>query len=149
MPTANDATAPEPEKRPADAALEPKAAEENALTPGRTAFAAMNFPFGSLRDKFLVVQVFMVGLLVSVLFRLPWWISVGCLAAGLIALGLIALSARMTSAASARERAAGYTTLNGTELDLEQRHPVTGAVIRAAGAPALLRREFAELVKQR
>ena len=131
-----------------DAAAHDAANPNPALTPGRTAWAAMNFPFGSLRDKFLVVQVFMVGLLVSVLFRLPWWISVGCLAAGVIALGLVALSARMASAASARERAAGYTTLNGTDLDLEQRHPVTGAVIRAAGAPALLRREFADLVKK-
>jgi hypothetical protein len=41
-----------------------------------------------------------------------------------------------------RERSGGYTTLNGRELDLQQRHPRTGTVLRHAGQPPLSEKEF-------
>ncbi len=50
--------------------------------------------------------------------------------------------------ASARERASGYTTLHRRHLDLEQRHPSSGSVIRPAGEPPLDNKEFARLLDQ-
>lgn len=49
--------------------------------------------------------------------------------------------------AIARERQAGYTTLNGADLELQQRHPRTGAVIRSAFEPALTKKEFAAALR--
>lgn len=50
--------------------------------------------------------------------------------------------------ASARERAAGYTTLHRKHLELEQRHPSSGSVIRPAGEPPVEDTEFARLLEQ-
>jgi hypothetical protein len=52
------------------------------------------------------------------------------------------LLARSAIRATARERAAGYTTLNGVDLDLPQLNPHTGRVIRPAGGLALSKDEF-------
>lgn len=46
--------------------------------------------------------------------------------------------------ANKREAAAGYTTLNRVHLSREQRHPRTGRVLRAAGAPPLTKEQFRE-----
>lgn len=46
--------------------------------------------------------------------------------------------------ANKREAAAGYTTLNRAHLNREQRHPRTGRVLRAAGAPPLTKEQFRE-----
>jgi hypothetical protein len=54
---------------------------------------------------------------------------------------------RVTSA-EARERAAGYTTLNAANLDLDQRHPRTGIVMRNAYAPALTKPQFADALRR-
>lgn len=62
----------------------------------------------------------------------------------LLVIGLI--RGRALLRASAAERRAAYTTMQRSHLDLEQRHPVTGVVIRAAGAPALTKQEFAALL---
>jgi hypothetical protein len=49
---------------------------------------------------------------------------------------------RVLERARRRERAAGYTTLNGLDLDLRQLHPRTGRALRQAGAPQLSADEF-------
>lgn len=54
----------------------------------------------------------------------------------------VGIMRRMMERARKRERAAGYTTLNGLDLDLRQLQPLTGRMIRAAGAPPLSNDEF-------
>lgn len=49
--------------------------------------------------------------------------------------------------ANARERRAGYTTLQRVHLDLEQRHPTSGAVIRRAGERPIGDDEFRRLLE--
>lgn len=67
---------------------------------------------------------------------------------GLLVLCLLCLSAtqfllrRSAARAMLAERAAGYTTLNGVELDLPQLNPHTGRVIRQPGELALSADEF-------
>ena len=48
--------------------------------------------------------------------------------------------------ATRREAASGYTTLNGRELHLLQRHPITGTIVRGAGSPPLSASEFDALL---
>ena len=48
-----------------------------------------------------------------------------------------------------RERAHGYTTLNGRELHVTQRHPTTGKILRAPGAMPLSDNVFDELLRDR
>jgi hypothetical protein len=48
-----------------------------------------------------------------------------------------------------KENSAGYTTLNGRFLHLDQRHPTTGLIIRPAMAPALTRAQFQDALRRR
>lgn len=117
------------------------------LVAGRTAWAAQRFPVGPPVAKLVLLQLLFVAAIATLLLKLPiWstWLVVGISAAVYVTL---ALSARLTRHAAQREKAAGYTTLNGVDLALEQRHPVTGVVIRAANALPLTRQQFAALVR--
>lgn len=75
-------------------------------------------------------------------FDILWW----ALAVYGILVVTVLVRGRALLRASAAEKRAGYTTMQRTQLALEQRHPVTGVVIRAAGAPALTKQEFAALL---
>lgn len=74
-------------------------------------------------------------------------ISIAIVIGGEIAVYLYALAGLLITVAGAvllysvavgrNELDEGYTTLHGSHLEVEQRHPATGSVIRSAGSPAL------------
>lgn len=83
------------------------------------------------------------------------WITAGdptvAIVFGVVGLLMILAATVMrfrVKSAEARERAAGYTTLNAANLDLDQRHPRTGIVIRNAFAPALTKAQFADALRR-
>ncbi len=115
------------------------------LEPGPTAWSLSRFgPLPTLALSWVAQVIALIGVLGVVVLRAPillLWITFG------IALILyLAMAVRLKAAARAmdREKAAGYTTLNGGQLALEQRHPITGVVLRAPGARALSKQEFAD-----
>jgi hypothetical protein len=89
--------------------------------------------------------IFLIGF-VTVAVRGPLVVTLVTVAVSLALILLMFLRLRVAKTAAEREKAAGYTTLNGVNLAVEQRHPLTGVVIRAAGAPALSKQEFASLL---
>lgn len=103
-----------------------------------------------LRRVRLYVVVFIVLLHVSI-FGLVWLFLqtdevllslLAWIASVVVLYAPVKILRRALERARTRERAAGYTTLNGLDLDLRQLQPLTGRVIRTAGAPALSRDEF-------
>lgn len=113
------------------------------LEPGTTAFRAAHV--GALPVTRVTTLVYVVTAPIMLWALLQGSIAI---AVGVAVLGLLvslALFWRETRAV-AREEAAGYTTLNGQYLHLEQRHPVTGMVIREAGGTALSKERFRELL---
>jgi hypothetical protein len=113
------------------------------LTPGMTAFT-------SARISRRVAVVVYTALGVVLAFAMygyvvnhtepRLWALVAIVASTIIRVPFFIAQARSES----RERAAGYTTLNRQHLDVEQRHPVTGIVLRAAGAPPLTKDQFVQ-----
>lgn len=89
--------------------------------------------------------VFVIGL-VTVVVRGPFVITLVAAGVAVALILLMLVRLRVVNKAAEREKASGYTTLNGINLAVEQRHPLTGVVIRAAGAPALSKQEFAALL---
>jgi hypothetical protein len=69
------------------------------------------------------------------------------IALAVIAIVVSSITRFQLELAIARERLAGFTTLNGADLELEQRHPHTGKVIREADEPALTKTEFATALR--
>jgi len=67
---------------------------------------------------------------------------------GLVVIAVVSIMHGIVSRAEAHERAEGYTTLNDRNLDLDQRHPRTGVVIRPAFAAALTKAEFADALRR-
>jgi hypothetical protein len=118
------------------------------LTPGRTALAAQRFPFGFRLANPFAYQALVLCAIASGLLHLPLWVSISLAALALATVAVMLIAAWLMSRASKRESAAGYTTLNGAYLALEQRNPRTGVVIRAAGTRALSRREFADALRR-
>jgi hypothetical protein len=113
------------------------------LEPGTTAFRAAHIGKLPLTHFTTVVSVATAPiLLIAVLQRMF------ALAIGLIVLEIAVMLALMwrETRAVTREEAAGYTTLNGKHLNLEQRHPVSGMVIREAGGTAISKERFRELL---
>lgn len=86
--------------------------------------------------------IFLIGF-VTLAVRGPLGVTLVSVAVSLALILVMFLRLRVVNKAAEREKAAGYTTLNGVNLAVEQRHPLTGVVIRAAGAPALGKQEFA------
>jgi hypothetical protein len=117
------------------------------LTPGMPAWSAGRILRLPLMTIMWISQIPFVAGLASLFLKGPLLTTVGCF----VAWGLFCASAWtvvfLEGAAVKRERAAGYTTLNGVELAVEQRHPRTGVVIRPAGAPAIPKARFAEILR--
>jgi hypothetical protein len=125
-------------------AASPSLVMTSGLEPGTTAWAARRV--SALARPPVVAVVFLCGLIGGAL------VALGASAPGQLliavsfaatAIGFIGL--RVERRARRRERAAGYTTLNGLELDLTQRHPRTGGILRAAGQRPLSREVLSQL----
>lgn len=114
------------------------------LTPGPTAWKLNRLgPLPTLWWGWVSQAAFLTAVL-SLVLRLPGWVTWSAVAVSIVILAVMLLRARQAATASKREAYAGYTTLNGVSLALEQRHPVSGRVIRAADDRALTKAEFAE-----
>lgn len=113
------------------------------LEPGTTAFRASHV--GKLPIKYVMPLVYAVS--VPIIFFAIFEGNVA-LAIGVAVVDIAVLLALMwrETRAVAREEAAGYTTFNGKHLHLEQRHPVSGMVIREAGGTAISKERFRELL---
>ncbi|TAL44765.1 MAG: hypothetical protein EPN91_03725 [Salinibacterium sp.] len=135
-------------KSAAPQAVAPKAPTLAAgqLVAGRTAWSARQIGFVSHSTKLLVAEGIAAFAILTLL--LHWNPLIARILLPLsVLLALFAVIARtMERRATKRERAAGYTTLNGLELDVEQRHPRTGQVIRKANAKAIPREKFNEIL---
>lgn len=116
------------------------------LDAGSTAWSLTRLgPFPVSALGWLAQGIFVVGL-VAIVVRGPLLVTVVATAVSFALILVMFLRLRAVNTAAEREKASGYTTLNGVNLSLEQRHPLTGVVIRAAGAPALSKLEFASLL---
>jgi hypothetical protein len=113
---------------------------------GQSAFAARQFGFISSTSKLLLAQAAGVLAILSILLKWPSIVSNILVPIALVLFVLAIVGRTMERRAMKRERDAGYTTLNGTELDLEQRHPRTGEVIRRANAAAIPIQKFKEML---
>lgn len=116
------------------------------LDPGPTAWSLTRLgPVPVSAIGWVAQGIFVIGL-ATVVVRGPLVITVVASAVAVALIAVMILRLRVANKAAEREKAAGYTTLNGVNLSLEQRHPLTGVVIRGAGAPALGKQEFASLL---
>lgn len=113
------------------------------LEPGTTAFRASHL--GPVPVSRVITGIWIVAAAVFLfaVYRENLELVVVVIGVQVVAIG--ALLWRQ-SRAEAREVAAGYTTLNGRNLQREQRHPVTGMVIRDAGGTAIPPERFRELL---
>jgi len=116
-----------------------------ALLPGATAWSLSRINVDAARLVIWALSIPVAALA-----------GVGLVGVSLVAGSIILLSQlvlfvlrRAARRAVRRERDAGYTTLNGVQLDREQRHPKTGRVIRQAGAPPLTASQFADALESR
>jgi hypothetical protein len=139
-----------PAKAVAPEAVSPRPKTERlapgVLVEGRTAWSARRLGFLSPSLKMLLAEA--VGAL-AVLSTLSHWnplIAQICWPLAVVIAVFTLVASSLERQATKRERAAGYTTLNGRELDLEQRHPHTGQVIRKANAKAIPTEKFNELL---
>jgi hypothetical protein len=118
------------------------------LVDGRSAWAAVRlFPVSPLTAVVAAQLVFAVWIL-ALRFDWPTIVTIAALCLAAVLVGAIFIVGRIAIKATNREKAAGYTTLNGVHLSLEQRHPRSGVVIRSAGESALSKKEFAALLDQ-
>lgn len=115
------------------------------LVPGTSAYQAHHFGRITLWQLTVWIPWLVLVPFALVLFLGDgWWWAPPVVLAGIFAT-FVPLFIRANSA-SVREFQAGYTTLNGRDLHLEQRHPFTGAVIREAGEKAISAEQFNELL---
>jgi hypothetical protein len=113
------------------------------LEPGTSAYRAAHV--GSIPVTRIITGIWIVAsvlVLGAALMR-----DVGLLV-GIVVVQVLTIGALLwrQNRAEARETAAGYTTLNGRNLTLEQRHPESGMVIREAGGTAISKERFRELL---
>lgn len=126
----------------------PSTAASTGLLPGMTAWAAGRVGPIRVRYAFLIPVPFFALVALALALRLPTAVLSG-LAAVWIASQFYAFWVLIRQGRAAkREADAGYTTLNRANLALEQRHPMTGRVIRAAGEQALTDQQFAEELRR-
>jgi len=113
------------------------------LEPGTTAYHAARL--GSIPVKRVITALWIVAtpLVLWASFMRDVGFLFSVIAVQLVAIGVLLWR---ENRAVSREEAAGYTTLNGKHLHLEQRHPVSGMVIREAGATAITPDRFRELL---
>ncbi|MGX5679993.1 hypothetical protein [Schumannella luteola] len=119
----------------------------SGLVPGTTAHDAARIgPISTSAVPWVAQIVGFAGAVIAVVVK-QYAIGFSMLGIGfLIGVAYFLLLVREGRALK-REEAAGYTTKNGHKLMLEQRHPVTGAVIRHAGERALTKQEFADRLR--
>lgn len=113
------------------------------LEPGETAYTASRV--GKVRSKYVITALWVV-VAPFVLWAAFTQTFAPLLGAIVVQMAVVGVLLWRETRAVAREEAAGYTTLNGQHLHLEQRHPVTGMVIREAGGTALSNERFRELL---
>lgn len=115
------------------------------LVAGITAFNASHIAtlVAALAALFAVALGGLALLLDATVSRGAAWLAVSAISLPMIAAAVAHAIARR---ASRNERRAGYTTRNGVYLDLAQRHPGTGEVIRRAGSPAIDQRDFVQML---
>jgi hypothetical protein len=124
--------------------IEPGEGAGRRLIPGMTAWSARQFATVAVIVT-VVLSVFLVPIAVVLGGDLAVFLYAIC---GILVLGAVVMvvtAARIVR----REVARGYTTLDGAHLGVEQRHPGTGAVIRAAGRPALTPEELRAALARR
>lgn len=116
--------------------------------PGRTAYAALR---NTMRGWIVILVI--MGILLVALFTL-----IGAkdedgqtlvILLFILLVPAMLVIQRLVKGPNRRERAAGYTTLNHDNFDLQQLHPYTGQVIRKAGGLPISKEEFARLLVMR
>lgn len=113
------------------------------LEPGTTAFRAAHVGPLPIIHVTTLIYVATAPIMLWAIFNGNAALAIGVVVADIAV--MLALMVR-ESRAVAREESAGYTTLNGKHLNLEQRHPVSGMVIREAGGTAISKERFRELL---
>lgn len=117
------------------------------LLPGQTAYSAQRIAFIPL---WAVTSVLFTALTVCITIFVNNGVQEGGFVTAVVgSVTLYAIVSLLWAATRVgRERGAGYTTLNGSQLELEQRHPRTGRAIRPAGARALTPAQFTDELRR-
>ncbi len=113
------------------------------LEPGTTAYDAARLWGIPVKRVITALWIIAAPLVLWASFMRDVGFLVSVIAVQLAAIGLLLWR---ENRAVSREEAAGYTTLNGKHLHLEQRHPTSGMVIREAGGTAISQERFRELL---